>query len=474
MGKVMGEGRESLFGGGRAALCAGVVISVSLVAFEAMSVATIMPVASADLGGLAGYGWAFSAFMLANVVGTIATGQAADARGPSVPFVAGLAFAAAGLLVAGLAGSWPAFIAGRALQGLGGGAIMTTGYLTVRLGFPDRLRPRVMALISSAWVVPALAGPAIAGLLADHASWRFVFLGLLPLLAAVPLLMLPSLRRLGGEERTPFDLRNLSRAVRLAAGVGLFLAGLAEHAWIGALLSLAGVAIAAEAGRHLLPAGLLSARPGLPAGLLTRALLSFCYFGAEAFLPLGLTSLRGMSPGGAGIALSAGACTWTVGTWLQARMDGALGSESRSRRAIVGFMVMVAGVAAMAAGVLVARIPIPVAIACWAAGALGMGLVYPTLSVIVLGLAPPGQEGRTSSTLNLAENLGIALGAGIAGAAVDWTHAFGWSQHGSIGAAYLVVILPGLLGIAAAFRIAGSARLRAPSGSSRAPLGPIE
>lgn len=458
MATVEGMDQESLFGSGRAALCVGVVISISLIAFEAMSVATVMPVVSEALGGLSGYGWAFSAFMLANVVGTIATGQAADARGPSLPFVIGLAFAAAGLLVAGLATSWSTFIVGRALQGLGGGAIMTTGYLTVRLGFPDHLRAKVMALISSAWLVPALVGPAVAGILAAHASWRLVFLGLLPLLVLVPVLMLPSLRRLESAQRDRLDPRMLLRAVQIAAGIGILLFGLSQHAWHGAALAAVGVAIAAEASRHLLPAGTLRARRGLPAGLLTRGLLGFCWFGAEAFLPLGLTSLRGLSPSGAGLALSAAACTWFAGTWLAARVDGTWGSARRSARAIVGFTVVVLGIAATAASVLVDAVPIPIAIACWALGALGMGLVYPTLSVIVLGLAPTGEEGRTSSSLNLAENLGIAMGAGFAGAAVDWTNTLGWTPHGSIGAAYLMAILPGLLGIATAFRLSPNAR----------------
>jgi len=456
--RMDGQDREGLFSSGRAALCVGVVISVSLIAFEAMSVATVMPVVSDALGGFSGYGWAFSAFMLANVVGTIATGQAADARGPGLPFSVGLVVAAAGLLVAGLATSWPAFILGRSLQGLGGGAIMTTAYLTVRLGFPDRLRPKVMALISSAWVIPALTGPAIAGILAAHASWRVVFLGLLPLLALVPPLMLPSLRRLHDAPRTKLDPGVLLRAVQIAAGIGILLYGLSLHRWEGAALAAVGLALAADAGRHLLPAGTLRARRGLPAGLLTRGLLGFCWFGAEAFLPLGLTSLRALSPSMAGLALSAAGCTWTVGTWLAARVDAMWGSDRRSARAIVGFSVVVLGTAAAAASVLAEAAPVSLAIAFWALGGLGMGLVYPTLSVIVLGLAPAGEEGRTSSALNLAENLGIALGAGFAGAAVDWTNAWGWSAFGSIGAAYLVAILPGLVGIATSTRLAPAAR----------------
>lgn len=444
---------ETLFGSGRGPLCIGVVISVTLIAFEAMAVATILPVASSDLGGVGGYGWAFSAFMLANVVGTIATGQAADARGASVPFAVGLVFFGTGLLISGLAGSWSTFVLGRTIQGLGGGAVMTTAYLIVRMGFPEVLRARVMALISSAWVLPALAGPAIAGLLAEYLSWRYVFLGIPPLLLVVAALLLPALRRIETASGAPFDFHNLALAILLAAGVGLLLAGLAIHSWPALPVALGGTALALFATLRLLPPGTLLGKPGLPAGLGTRGLLSFCYFSAEAFLPLGLTTLRGLSAGQAGLALSAGASTWTVGTWIQARLDTRDRGKGRQGRVVGGFTLMLAGLAATAAGVLSQSVSVPLIIACWAIGALGMGMVYPTLSVIVLGLAPTGQEGRTSSSLNLAENLGIALGTGFAGAAADGARLWGAGDWGSVGAANLVALLPGLVGIAVAMRI---------------------
>lgn len=449
----MTRNQAGLFGEGRAPLCIGVVISVSLIAFEAMSVATILPVASADLGGVGGYGWAFSAFMLANVVGTIATGQAADARGASLPFSIGLGFFALGLLVSGLANEWSTFVVGRAIQGLGGGALMTTAYLIVRMGFPESLRARVMALISSAWVLPALTGPAIAGLLAEHASWRYVFLSLPPMLLVVAALLLPSLRRIETASGAPLDLRSLLLAVLLAIGVGVLLAGLALHSWMALPVAGGGAAAALFAASRLLPRGTLLGRVGLPAGLGTRALLSFCYFSAEAFLPLGLTTLRGLSTGQAGLALSAGASTWTVGTWIQARLDTRDGGRGRQARVVGGFALMLAGLVGTAFGVLSGAVSIPALIAFWALGAAGMGIVYPTLSVIVLGLAPTGQEGRTSSSLNLAENLGIALGTGFAGAGADWGRLLGHGEPASIGAAYAVALLPGLLGIAVAMRI---------------------
>lgn len=453
MGAGNGRAEEGLFDAGRAALSIGIVISISLIAVEAMAVATIMPVVAQDFEVLGGYGWAFSAFMLANVVGTVATGPAADARGPGTPFVIGLICAAAGLLVAAASTSWGMFIAGRILQGLGGGVLMTTGYLVVRLGFPPALRARAMALISSSWVIPALLAPAAAGIVGDLFGWRFVFLGLLPLLVAIPFLMLRALRTLGSPTGAPLEGLTTFRALRLSAGLGLFLYGIGEGSLLGIILLFLGFFLAVDAARHLLPQGIFTAKAGLPAGLVTRGLLSFCYFGAEAFLPLGLTALRGLSPTGAGIALSAAALSWTAGSLIQSRIDDIYGPGTRGGRVLGGFIGMVAGTSLMAIGVLSSSIPIAFIVVCWALGALGMGLVYPTLSLIVLELAPAGEEGRTSSSLNLAENIGIALGTGLAGAALGWSQRIGWSEHDGIAASYLVVILPGIFGIFIATRI---------------------
>ena len=86
---------------------------VTFIAFEAMAVGTAMPTAVAELDGLAWYGWPFSAFLVASVVGMVAGGDAGDRRGPRVALPWGVAAFAAGLLVAGLAGSMAVFVAGQ-------------------------------------------------------------------------------------------------------------------------------------------------------------------------------------------------------------------------------------------------------------------------------------------------------------------------------------------------------------------------
>ena len=129
-GRTIGEHRgipaeadESPFGPNQVGLTVGLLLTVSFVAFETLAVATVLPAVAADLGGINLYGWAFSAFLLTQLVGIVISGLLADERGPILPFVLGVGLFSAGLLVGGLAPSMPALIAGRALQGLGGGAI---------------------------------------------------------------------------------------------------------------------------------------------------------------------------------------------------------------------------------------------------------------------------------------------------------------------------------------------------------------
>src|SRR3954464_389608 len=87
----------------RRALTFGILLTVTAFAVEEMGVVPALPTAVRDLGGLPLFGWAFSAFMLAWLVGTVGGGLLAGARGPRRPMAAGLGAFAAGLLTAGLA-----------------------------------------------------------------------------------------------------------------------------------------------------------------------------------------------------------------------------------------------------------------------------------------------------------------------------------------------------------------------------------
>ncbi|MGH2609538.1 MAG: MFS transporter, partial [Tepidiformaceae bacterium] len=154
----------------RGALTTGLVMMITVAAFEALAVATVMPAVKDDLGGVALYGWAFSAFLLASLVGITFAGEQADRHGPARPFAIGLALFAVGLAIGGLAPAMWVLVIGRAIQGLGAGVIPPVAYVAVARAYPDEARPRMFALFATAWVVPGLVGPGLAGVTAEYLS----------------------------------------------------------------------------------------------------------------------------------------------------------------------------------------------------------------------------------------------------------------------------------------------------------------
>ena len=190
-------------------LTAGLLLTVVCVAFEGLAVTTVMPTAVRELGGLMSYGWAFSAFMLTNVVGIAVAGERIDRHGPRGPLAAGLALFALGLLGGGAAPSMAALIAARAVQGFGAGELSAVIYACVARCYPADQQPRMLALLSTAWVVPGLVGPGVSGYVADHMSWRLVFFGLVPIVFVATALTVPCR---GCPRHQTADLRSGCRA----------------------------------------------------------------------------------------------------------------------------------------------------------------------------------------------------------------------------------------------------------------------
>jgi MFS family permease len=298
---------SGLWSASHRALTIGLVLTITFIASEALAVITIMPVVARDLGGLKLYGWVFSAFMLGNVVGIVAAGKQADRFGPGRPFLAGLALFGAGLAVAGLAPNMLVLVAGRALQGIGAGAVPAIAYVSIGRSLPQRLQARMMAVLSTAWVVPGLVGPAISAGVASLVGWRWVFLGLLPVVAITGSIALPALFRLGkqpaveGERAAAGTVHRLRDGLTAAAGAGLMLTGLSlvaagHDVAAGVVALVVGIAAISASLRRLLPAGTFAAKPGLPAVMLTRGLLTFSFFGADAYVTLTITTVRHYSP----------------------------------------------------------------------------------------------------------------------------------------------------------------------------------
>lgn len=439
---------EQIWGKRYRGLTIGLILTISGAAFEALAVATTMPATVDDLGGLALYGWAFSAFMLANLVGITVAGGEADRRGPAGPFLTGVFLFTAGLLIAGLAPDMPLVILGRAVQGLGGGFVSSVAYVAIGRGYPERARPQMLAVISSAWVVPGLIGPALAGIIGDLVGWRWVFLGLAPLMPIAAAFAWPALRQIGGTPDAPRNWRRPLAALALAAGVGTAQFGLSPlHPLATVALIGVGLAIAGMAARQLLPAGTMRVARGLPAAVVTAGLLNLAFFGVDTFVPLGLTAVRGQSAAAAGLALTAATITWTTGSWVQARMATRV---RRSHMSAVGLALVLLGVLGVALAMLPAA-PVLLAALSWAVAGLGIGLAFSTLSLVALESAAPGQEGTASAAIQLANQLGVAFGTATGGAIIA---AFG---EQAVGAGIITQML--LMAAIAGVAIAAAARI---------------
>jgi len=434
-------------------LTVGLVLTITLSGFSSLAVETILPLVSDELGGVSLYGWVFSAFFLGSLASVIVAGGIADRRGTLLPYATGLSLYALGLAIAGAAPAMLVVVAGRLVQGVGSGAVIASTYASIARAYTETERPRMFAIMSSAWVLPAIVGPAAAGFIAASSTWRLVFAGLLPFVVLAAVLTIPALRALGAPAKAG-ERGSRRDAVLVAVGAGLFLAGLSNAIPALALaLLVAGAAIGLPALRRVTPNGTLAGRTGLGAAVLVRGLLTFAFFGTEAFLPLMLREARGLSPAIAGVVLTTGGLTWTSGSWVHARVAPRLTS-----RAIIttAFALVAIGAAGVLAVLLDAAIPVELAYFAWAVSGAGIGFGYAAISVLVLRLAPTGRTGATSAAMQVLDNLGTSLGTGAGGAAVAIAVGRGLPLETGIAAAFGIAIGGGIVGLAVARRLDAS------------------
>ncbi len=346
----------------------GLLLAVSLRAAHELVGAGVLPTLVRDLGGASWAGAFFAVYGLAAAAGILAGGRATDRRGPAGPLAFGLAVFGAGMLATGLAPSMPAVVAARAAEGFGGGMMSVVVSAAVIRGYGAAERPRVLAWLSAAWVVPGLVAPALAVGVAARFGWRAVFLGLLPLVVLAAALAIPAVRR------------------RRAGAEG--------------------EATSPSAAEALRPA-----RGRLLAALAVRACAVFAFFGVESFLPLSLSALRGAGASPVAALLTLSALAWTAGAFLQARACRRWSAPALAR---AGALVLLAGIACAVLSPFGAT-PIGVVLAGWTLAGLGMGAVYNTATASAMAATGPGGEGTTGAALGIVDAVASSVATAIGG-----------------------------------------------------------
>ena len=425
----------------------GVLALVSLHAFEALALTTVMPTIARELDGASLYAMAFTATLAAGIVSIVWSGNLADRRGPRPPLLLGLALFAVGLVVAGLAPTMGVLVAARVVQGLGAGMTSTALYVLVTRVYPQRLHTAILAGFSAAWVVPSIAGPFVAGLIAQTIGWRWVFgLALVVLVVAAVLLG----RIISGLRQDVVDVPWRRRAI--AASVVLAVAVLGLNA-VADRLDAVGIAVAVVAlvavGLTLLPLtprGTLRAARGLPTDITLRALAFAAFSGAEVYLPRLLTERDGLSPSLAGIALTVTGVTWFAGSWVQGRWDRRFEIGRTSAVSLAAMTLTLGGIALAVA----LNAPTWVLIALFPVLGLGIGTLYPRVTAQALARAGSTEQGFVSSALQIGDSSGAATA--IAVSAIVFAAA-GSGVPTAYVAVFAAMAVPALLGWVVAHRV---------------------
>ncbi|MFL6162994.1 MAG: MFS transporter [Jatrophihabitantaceae bacterium] len=445
---------ESIFAARYRITTVGVLLLMTIIAFEALAVATALPTAARSLHGLANYGWAFTGFLITSVIGMVVSGMRADRRGPRLPLGLGLLLFVGGLVVAGLADSMWLLVLARVVQGFAVGLLITAMYVVMGEVYPDQVRPRMFAALSTAWIVPGLVGPTAAGWITEQLSWRWVFGGLAPFAALGGLLLLPAVRRL---RSGCGDVHVAPSRVWFAVLTAVGIAGVAEAGQHQNPLSLGagvfGLAAMLYGLYRLLPAGSGTFRAGVPAAVAFRGVLAGAFVGMEVLVPLTLTVQWHFRPTLAGLPLMLTAVAWAATSQIQGR------SPQISKGSFVRMGLLLMAVAGVGMALVALRtVPGWAAFIFWPIAGGGAGFGITTVSVALMEYTTDAERGSDASSLQLADSSGSAVTAAFSGALVSLAA----QGRISYGGGFAVVFLT--MAVLAAIATVRAGRLRPPAG----------
>ena len=398
-------------------LLCGLVLAISLYAFDDLALSTLLPSVAAELRGDGLYGASFLAFLLCNLASLVVAGYWIDRVGVARPFACSIAVFILGLLLAIAAPSMAVFVLGRGLQGLGGGGIQAVVNAVIVIAWQGAARQRAISWATTSWMVPALAGPLLAGWMATHGRWREVFVVLMMLALLTLALVLPRLPRVVTTrvDRAPsaaLSLRAVRDALGVALGTGIALFGLDIGGVRGLAVVAAGGAILWRPLAASLPRDFWAARSTLAAALLFRLIAFAVFFGTEAWLPWTAQRAGLATPVVAGFILSASTSGWTLATWWVERVLARVGALVLLW---VASLLLLAG-SGLACLTLIHYANIALACAAWTLAGLGMGLCYPVVASLAMAASESGREGQLSMMMGLTDTLGITAAIGIGGA----------------------------------------------------------
>jgi MFS family permease len=436
---------------------------VLLHSMNVLLLATVLPSIVAELGGAAMVSWSSTAFLASSIVAATCSSLIAGAIGASRAFCVGALAFCGGTLLCALAPSMGQIIAGRFVQGFGGGMLSAVAYVVVRNVFPESLWPRVFGLMAGVWSFSFLVGPLVGGVFASFGDWRGAFYTVAVLggvMALAALRWLPS--GTGGSPsstqasqlRVPHGRVPVGRIAFVCLAIAaMSLAVVLDGSAAKAALIILSVALLVlmvrqdgRAANRLLPSDAFSLQSMSGAALWVVLLLSMAFNPLQIFAPIFLQRLHGFDPLSAGYTVASASMAWTIAALMVAGLRG----NWPAIVIIVGPLVMALGHAGIA--ILMPSGPlVPLILAIVLIG-IGIGMSSAFSIQRVMSSAKPGEEDVAASSVATVQQTGLALGAALAGLAANAAgFSDGLDAADSARAAIWVSVslVPGLLAAAA-------------------------
>lgn len=467
--------------GRRRLLLAAVMSGLFLAMLDQTIVGTALPRIVEHLGGRELYVWAMTAYLVPATVTLPLYARLSDRYGRRALLLCGMALFLLGSLVAGASSSMEQLIVGRAVQGLGAGALEALPFVLVADLFVGRRSAALQGMLAGLMGISFVAGPLIGGFLTDHVGWRTVFFVNLPIgIAAIVAVAAVLPARLGRSEGrdTPLDLAGIAL---LTVGVALLLVGLGERGHAGADGSLPGW-IALRTGGLMLAglvvlAGFLAverraAAPIVPLSLFTRrrtavliavaATGGFALYAGVLLLPRYFQLVRDVSATHSGLLIY----PLLLGMVVSVNVGAALIVRRLEFR-----RVLLVGCALMALGALGfatfdSGTPDWQGLLFMALLGLGVGPIFSGTQIAIQRSVAPPMVGGATGTLLLARQVGGAVALAVAETIyVGRLHGGGAdaaAQATGMGVLVLGLVGAGLAALALSTLPRGGARLPAP------------
>ncbi len=412
---------RALWASGDLARFCFVSLGVLLHATNETMIATIMPAMVGDLSGIELVGWSLAVYELGSIVAGASAGRLVSYVALRTNMTAAALIYAAGALICATASTMPFFLAGRLIEGLGGGALVSLAFVSVERLFPPRIWPQLFGIISAVWGVAAFSGPLIGALISDALSWRwalglFSVAGAAMAAASFTVLNTPGARRRpGGGTAAPFPFATL--AVLAAAIILIATAGVRIMPLRSTLLLAAGLfglilffRLDARNGEaRLFPSRLFDWRTPVGTGMTMVAALSVSTCALAIYGPLLITTLHDISILTTGYIIAAESISWSILSIAVAN------APPRHERPIIlaGAVMIVAGVAGFAYTIPLGSIWLILLCALLQGG--GFGMAWPFLTRAIVAAAPPDERTIASSAVPTLQRIGYAVGAAATG-----------------------------------------------------------